>query len=72
VELSPREDRIARGLSDGNATVDELAAATGMPVAAILAGLTALESAGLAVGRFGRYRPAGFLAIADPGSPPER
>jgi DNA processing protein len=68
VELSPREDRLARGLLDGAATADELVAITGMPIAAVLAGLTALEVAGLAVGAYGRYRAAGFLAIADPGT----
>jgi hypothetical protein len=41
-----------------------------MPIAAVLAGLTALEVAGLAVGAYGRYRAAGFLAIADPGTAP--
>jgi predicted Rossmann fold nucleotide-binding protein DprA/Smf involved in DNA uptake len=70
VELSPREDHIARALLDGGSTADELVAMTGMPVAAVLAGLTALEAAGLAVGGFGRYRVAGFLAVADPGSAP--
>ena len=70
VELSPREDRIARALIDGGTTADELVAMTGMPVAAVLAGLTALEAAGLAVGGFGRYRLAGFLAVADPGPAP--
>jgi predicted Rossmann fold nucleotide-binding protein DprA/Smf involved in DNA uptake len=70
VELSPREDRLARGLLDGAATADELVAITGMPIAAVLAGLTALEVAGLAVGAYGRYRAAGFLAIADPGTAP--
>jgi len=67
VELSPREDRIARGLLDGAATADELVAVTGMPIAAVLAGLTALEAAGLVVGGYGRYRVAGYLAIADAG-----
>jgi DNA processing protein len=37
VELSPREDRIARALLDGGTTADELVAMTGMPVAAVLA-----------------------------------
>jgi DNA processing protein len=70
VELSPREDRIARALLDGGTTADELVAMTGMPVAAVLAGLTTLETVGLAVGGFGRYRVAGFLAVADPGPAP--
>ena len=70
IELSPREDHIARALLDGGSTADELVAMTGMPVAAVLAGLTALEAAGLAVGGFGRYRVAGSLAVADPGPAP--
>jgi DNA processing protein len=65
VELSPREDRIARALADGAVTADELVALTGMPIAAVLAGLTALEAAGLAVGAYGRYRVAGPLAAAE-------
>jgi len=64
-ELSPREDRIARAMLDGAATADELVAITGMPIAAVLAGLTALEHAGLAVGSYGRYRVAGQLAAAE-------
>jgi DNA processing protein len=65
VELSPREDVIARGLASGAATADELVALTRMPIAAVLAGLTALETAGLVVGAYGRYRPAGALAAAE-------
>jgi len=65
VELSPREDAIARWLISGAATADELVALTKMPIAAVLAGLTALETAGLAVGAYGRYRPAGGLAGAE-------
>jgi DNA processing protein len=68
VELSSREAQIAQGLVDGAATVDELVAVTRMPIAAVLAGLTALEALGLAVGGYGRYRVAGLLAIADPGA----
>jgi DNA processing protein len=75
VELSPREDAIARGLSGGAVTADELVAVTGMTIAAVLAGLTGLEAAGLATGAYGRYRPAGRLATTqDPiplgGEPP--
>ena len=65
VELSPREDAIARWLISGASTADELVAVTQMPIAAVLAGLTALETAGLAVGAYGRYRPAGGLAAAE-------
>jgi len=63
--LAPREEGIARGLLVGAATADELVSVTGMTIAAVLAGLTALEAAGLATGAYGRYRPAGVLAAAD-------
>ena len=65
IELASRERRIADGLVVGAATVDELVAVTELPVAAVLAGLTSLEAVGLAMGSYGRYRPAGFLAAAD-------
>jgi DNA processing protein len=74
VELAPHEERIARGLISGGATADELVALTGLTIPAVLAGLTALESAGLAVGGYGRYRPAGHLAASvelGPGRPSE-
>lgn len=71
VELTAREDAIARGLLAGAATADELVACTGMPIGAVLGGLTALEAAGLVVGAYGRYRPAGFLASADGRGSPE-
>jgi DNA processing protein len=57
--------RLGRELVLGRATVDELVAVTGWPVASVLAGLTILESRGLAVGVHGRYRPAGGLMLAD-------
>ncbi|MEO8437890.1 MAG: DNA-processing protein DprA [Chloroflexota bacterium] len=59
--------RLGRELVNGRATVDELVAATGWPVASVLAGLTVLERRGLAVGVHGRFRPAGALAAAEPG-----
>jgi DNA processing protein len=59
--------RLGRELVLGRSTVDELAAATGWPVASVLAALTLLERRGLAVGVHGRFRPAGGLAAADPG-----
>jgi DNA processing protein len=71
VELAPREDQIARGLVSGAATADELVAVTGLTIATVLAGLTALEAAGFATGAYGRYRPAGFLAAADASGPGE-
>ena len=58
--------RLGRELVLGRATVDELVATTGWPVASVLAGLTLLERRGLAVGIHGRFRPAGSLALADP------
>ena len=56
----------------GRATVDELVAATGWPVATVLAALTLLERRGLAVGVHGRFRPAGGLAAADPATARQR
>ncbi|HEY7523493.1 MAG TPA: DNA-processing protein DprA, partial [Candidatus Limnocylindrales bacterium] len=51
-------ERLVRGLT----TVDELVASTGLPVASVLAALTMLETRGLVIGAYGRYRPAGRLA----------
>jgi DNA processing protein len=67
-ELGPTPRLIAAGLLDGLATVDELVAATALPVATILATLTILERDGLAFGVHGRYRPAGTLAVQPLGS----
>lgn len=67
--LGETAGRVATGLVDGLATVDELVAATGLPVATVLATLTLLERDHLAVGIHGRFRPAGTLAVqlsADP------
>ena len=64
--VSEAAQRLGRELVRGRATVDELVAATGWPVASVLAGLTLLERRGLAVGVHGRFRPAGALAGADP------
>jgi DNA processing protein len=61
--------RIGRELVVGRATVDELVAATGWPVASVLATLTLLERRGLALGVHGRFRPAGSLAGAEPRKP---
>ncbi len=66
VEVGQAGGRIGRELVLGRATVDELVAATGWPVATVLASLTVLERHGLAVGIHGRFRPAGGLAAADP------
>jgi DNA processing protein len=64
--------RLGRELVLGRATVDELVAVTGWPVASVLAGLTLLERRGLAVGVHGRFRPAGGLAGADPATVRQR
>ena len=68
-ELGETTGRVGEGLVTGHVTVDELVALTGFPVATVLASLTLLERRGLAVGVFGRYRPAGTLALADPSTP---
>ena len=65
VELGPTAARIGRELVAGRATVDELVAVTGLPVATVLSALTILEARGLALGAYGRYRPIGFLALDD-------
>jgi DNA processing protein len=64
--------RLGRELLKGRSTVDELVAATGWPVASVLAGLTLLERRGLAIGVHGRFRPAGGLALADPATTGQR
>jgi len=66
-EVGEAAGRIGRELLHGRATVDELVAATGWPVASVLAALTLLERRGLALGVHGRFRPAGSLGGADPG-----
>jgi DNA processing protein len=71
VEVGEAAGRIGRELVLGRATVDELVAVTGWPVASILTALTVLERHGLAVGIHGRFRPAGRLA-ATPAAPAGR
>jgi DNA processing protein len=66
VEVGPAAGRIGREVVHGRATVDELVAVTGWPVASVLTALTVLERAGLVVGIHGRFRAAGALAAADP------
>jgi DNA processing protein len=65
-DIGAAAGRIGRELVHGRTTVDELVAATGWPVASVLAALTLLERRGLAIGVHGRFRPAGSLAGADP------
>ena len=66
IEVGAAAGRIGREVVGGRATVDELVAVTGWPVASVLAALTVLERAGLVVGIHGRFRAAGGLAAADP------
>ena len=70
--VGPAAGRLGRELVLGRATVDELVAVTGWPVASVLAALTLLERRGLAVGIHGRFRPAGGLASADPATARQR
>lgn len=60
-DLGGAGKQVATGLVQGLTTVDELVAATDLPVAAVLATLTLLERRGLTAGLHGRYRPAGAL-----------
>ena len=59
--LGTVERSIAAELVAGRLTVDELVAATDLPVATVLTALVLLERRGFAVGIHGRYRPAGPL-----------
>lgn len=70
VELGATARSVAIELVRGNGTIDELVAATGHPVATALGALTLLEIRGLATSAYGRYRPAGRLATADPRDAP--
>jgi DNA processing protein len=70
VELGATARSVAIELVRGNRTIDELVAATGHPVATALGALTLLEIRGLATSAYGRYRPAGRLATADPSNAP--
>ncbi|HSL77146.1 MAG TPA: DNA-processing protein DprA [Candidatus Limnocylindrales bacterium] len=60
-ELGITEAVIASSLIAGHATVDELVAATDLPIATVLSALTLLQRRGLVLGAHGRYRPAGTL-----------
>ncbi|HET9455922.1 MAG TPA: DNA-processing protein DprA [Candidatus Limnocylindrales bacterium] len=66
IELGAAARSVATELVRGRTTLDELVSATGHEVATALGALTLLEMRGLATGAYGRYRPAGRLASADP------
>lgn len=65
-ELGGAAAQVGEAMLAGHVTVDELVAVTRLPVATVLATLTILEGRGLALGAYGRYRPAGTLAMRDP------
>lgn len=65
--LSPPQRAIANAVAAGSGAVDELVATTGLPAAAVLGTLTALELRGLVVEVFGRYGPSGALAAGTRG-----
>ena len=65
-ELGGVAGQVGEALVAGNQTVDALVAVTDLPVATVLATLTILERQGLAFGAYGRYRPAGPLALRTP------
>jgi DNA processing protein len=64
-ELGEVEAGIARAVLRGRVTVDAIVAATGLPVASVLAALVMLERRGLVAGIQGRYRPMGTLVEGD-------
>ena len=59
--LGSVERRSVARLGRGAATVDELVAAVGEPVATVLGGITLLELRGIVAGAYGRYRLSGRL-----------
>lgn len=65
--LGAAETLVAGALRHGAGSADEVAAATGLPAAAVLAAITTLELRGLVVEVLGRYQPSGRLA-----EPPRR
>jgi DNA processing protein len=64
--LGRTESLIASGLLEGHATVDELVAATDLPIATVLAALILLQRKGLVTGAHGRYRAAGAMLGEQP------
>lgn len=64
-ELGHVERALVSALAGGATTVDELARATGQPVATILGAMTLLEMRGLVSGAYGRHRLSGALAGAE-------
>jgi len=63
-DATPADRAVAEALLAGATIADEIVAVTRLPIGAVLGALTRLETAGLASGSHGRYRPAGTLARA--------
>jgi DNA processing protein len=61
-ELGATERRIVHAILEGHDRPDELVAATGLPLGAVLGAVTVLELRGLVANAFGRYQAVGALA----------
>jgi DNA processing protein len=70
VGLGDVERTIARHVTDGTSSVDELVHATALGSATVLGALTSLELRGLVTEAFGRYRATGSLASRSAHSKP--
>ena len=55
MDLPAREAALVRALARGATTTDELAAFTGLPIGAVLAGLTVLEGRSIVTSTYGRH-----------------
>jgi len=67
-ELGPTARQVAEALIAGHTSIDDLVATTGHEPATVLGAITLLEMRGLATSTYGRYRAAGRLASAIPGT----
>jgi len=67
-ELGPTARQVAEALIAGHTSIDDLVATTGHEPATVLGAITLLEMRGLATSTYGRYRAAGRLASAVPGT----
>ena len=67
-ELGVTARRVAEALIAGHTSIDDLVAITGHEPATVLGAITLLEMRGLATSTYGRYRAAGRLASAIPGT----
>jgi DNA processing protein len=67
-ELGPTARQVAEALIAGHTSIDDLVATTGHEPATVLGAITLLEMRGLVTSTYGRYRAAGRLASAVPGT----